>query len=105
MTAEEILKLIQDDKARQQVMEALKNEWVPKADFTKATQAKADEMKKAEERAATSEAENKRYMEWYYGKYEPWAAQVKAELANRQAYANPNAANPANPNGNWWARS
>src|SRR3990167_1004023 len=100
MTAEEILKLIQDDKARQQVMEALQNEWVPKSDFTKATQAKAEEARKNEERALASEAENKRYMEWYYQKYEPWAAQVKAELANRQqAPAN---SNPGNPNGNWW---
>ena len=87
MTAEEILKLIQDDKARQQVMEALQNEWVPKSDFTKATQAKAEEARKNEERALASEAE-------------PWAAQVKAELANRQqAPAN---SNPGNPNGNWW---
>lgn len=102
MTAEEIAKLIQDENARKQVMEALKNEYLPKADFTKATQAKADEMKAIQEKLAAQETENKRYMEWYYTKYEPWAAQVKEELAKRQNPAKPDPANPANPNGNWY---
>lgn len=102
MTAEEIAKFIQDDKARQQVMEALKNEYLPKADFTKATQAKADEMKAIQEKLAAQEAENKRYMEWYYTKYEPWAAQVKAELASRQNASPSNPANQPSQNGNWW---
>src|SRR3990167_5617812 len=82
MTAEEIAKYIQDEKVRQQVLEALKNEYLPKADFTKATQAKADELKALQEKLAAQEAENKRYMEWYYTKYEPWAAQVKADMAD-----------------------
>jgi len=102
MTAEEIAKYIQDEKVRQQVLEALKNEYLPKADFTKATQAKADELKAVQEKLAAQEAENRRYMEWYYGKYEPWMAQAKAEAASRhQASVNPNPT-PANPNENWW---
>src|SRR3990167_10557164 len=102
MTAEEIAKYIQDEKVRQQVLEALKNEYLPKADFTKATQAKADELKAVQEKLAAQEAENKRDKERYYTKYEPWMSQAKAEAASRQqASVNPNPT-PANPNENWW---
>ena len=99
MTPEEIVKLIQDDKARQQVLEALKNEWVPKADFTKATTAKAEELKTSQEAYNAAVAENERYMKWYHGEYEPWLADRKAEAEKRATSPTPT---PANPNVAWY---
>ena len=95
MTVEEIAKLIQDEKARQQFLESMKNEWVPKADFTKATQAKADELKAIQTAKEAAEAENARYMKWYREEYEPYAARMKVEMEKR-----PTASNPGNPGGN-----
>ena len=102
MTSQEIAALIPDEKQRAVVLAALGNEWVPKADFTRATQAKADELKVAQDLAAAGQAEIKRFSAWYYGQYEPWRAQVLAESEKRAAApTNPNST-PANPNGNWW---
>jgi len=74
------------------------------ADSTEATQTEAEELKQLQEKLAAQEAANRLYLEWYYTKYEPWAAQVKADAERRAANpaANPNPANPANLNGNWW---
>lgn len=107
MTEAQILALIQDEKARQQVAEALKNEWLPKGDFTKAQQAKADELKAIQEKNVAMETENKRFMEWYYGTYEPWKQQVTPILQRYgNANQNPNPGNPASgqPQGgqNWY---
>lgn len=98
MTVEEYAKLIPDEKARQQFLESMKNEWVPKADFTKATQAKADELKTIQAAHDAQVAENARYMKWYKEEYEPYAARMRTEAEKRAA--NPTPSSPANPNPN-----
>lgn len=95
MTAEEIAKLIPDEKTRQQFLESMKNEWVPKADFTKFGQTKADELKASQAAYDAVVTENERYMKWYRGEYEPYRLRQAAE-AERRAQ-NPT---PSNPGGN-----
>lgn len=94
------LQEIQDEKLRQLIWEKAHKEWVPMADFTQTTQAKAEELRLVQEQLAAQEAENARYMTWYHEKYEPYLARQAAEAEKRAM--SPTPSNPASPNGNWY---
>lgn len=100
MKIEEMAALITDEKQKAAFLEAMKNEYVLKADFTQHTQKQGEEAKKLQE-------ENDTFRSWYREKYEPYIAVaepiLQAHYARQNGNPNPNPGNPnPNPGQNWY---
>jgi len=102
MDLPEYLNLIKDEKVRKEIWDKLQNETVPKSDFTKFGQTKADELKAIQDQLTTQTDQNKKFTDWYYATYEPWIKTIQPILDNHQATAQqpPNAIPAVNNNGN-----
>jgi len=84
MDLPEYLNVITDEKVRKELWAKLQNDTVPKADFTKHAQQKADELKVAQDKLSAQMVENQKFSTWYYNTYEPWLTQVKPQLDQLQ---------------------
>lgn len=102
MDLPEYFNLIKDEKVRKEIWDKLQNETVPKSDFTKFGQTKADELKATQDQLTAQTDQNKKFSDWYYATYEPWVKTIQPILDNHQATQQTHNAIPAanNNNGN-----